>query len=111
MESITTKIAAKAGIPVIERGQHTHLVRFADAERFVSLCGEEGIVIVGIEGFVQVSGGITPQMDLIADFSSLSDLPCSDRCEQSVEAARSFLKAAEITEETLFVFELRDQFE
>jgi hypothetical protein len=84
MGSVIREVAGRAGVRVIDAGRQ-ELIAAADAPAFVDSCVAEGCRILGVEGFHVVNGGVEPQMDAIADFSTLSDLTDSAR------EAREFL--------------------
>ena len=62
----------------------------AKALDFITACEENGLAIIGIEGFIIVDDSILPQTDLIADYSpSLSPrgtdwIDYSHRCNTAV---------------------------
>ena len=61
-----------------------------DLEAFLLAVSARDLVILGIEGFYLVKGGAMPEMNAIADFSSLLD--GSDVSETSIKEARLFLR-------------------
>jgi outer membrane lipopolysaccharide assembly protein LptE/RlpB len=65
------------------------------------------IAVVGIEGFHLRGTNVVPDMDLIADFSSLESLPWRERCSGSLEASRVFVKEKATKPETLLAFEVQ----
>lgn len=100
MGSVIRRVADRAGVPVVDVGRQ-ELIAARDARAFVESCLAERQRILGIEGFRLLDGGVEPQMDAIADFSSLSD------STDSTEEAQQFL--ASLGDRDLsFVFTLAD---
>jgi hypothetical protein len=92
------------GLLPTERSGGVPLFNFTDSERLLELCESLGIGVLGVEGFTLNNGDLTPEMDYIADFSSL--LNCIDFEAESIRSARKFLKMAAETPRLLFEYVL-----
>ena len=101
-------IADQLDLPVRKRGANSYLVHVGDAEKIIAFCEKLRLVILGIEGFTEEGLRLVPNMELIADFSTLSDLPSSERCSQSVKSAELFLKEIPKDPNLLLNFELEE---
>jgi hypothetical protein len=84
------------------------LVHVGDAEKMIAFCERLKLVILGIEGFKEDGFRLIPDMELIADFSALSDLPPNERCSRSVASAELFLKKIPNSPNLLLDFELEE---
>jgi hypothetical protein len=69
------------------------LLDIQTAMDFIAACQRDDIAVIGIEGFLLEPGGLRPQLDMIADYSSRKKSPWSrfrDLCNRS---AAEFLRA------------------
>lgn len=60
--------------------------------QFIETCRRNGLAVIGIEAFTNREGSLTPQMDRIADFSTLKAESWDQFCEKCYEASLSFLQ-------------------
>lgn len=84
-------IAESAGVTVTMHA-NTELIAIEDAERFVHALERHGLIILGFDGFFLDDPYIIPDMDMIADFSSLYRE--ADAAQRSVAAAIRILRSA-----------------
>lgn len=80
---ISSKLAESAGIGLTKLGS-LELVSFRDAEKFVELARQQGLLVVGIEGLRVVDGRTVPDVDAIADFEGRDydgSFPDADACK------------------------------
>lgn len=81
-----SELARRGGVSLRRIGT-VDLVDAADAPAFLDACASAGTRVLGVEGFHVVDGGVVPDMEAIADFSSLTD------SNESVREARAFVVA------------------
>lgn len=86
---LIAEIANSVGVRVRLSGQ-TELVAAADLVAFLEAVRSRELCVLGLEGFRVVEGSLVPEMDAIADFSTLSSSAAS---EHSVAEALQFLSA------------------
>ena len=69
------------------------LIPIDEAQAFIDKCQSRKMVILGMDAFRKLGDEIEPDMDMIADFSELSNKPLSkdDRSRESIAAARRIL--------------------
>jgi len=67
------------------------MISLPDMSRFIDFCRSSDLIILYLEGFRSVSGGIVPEMSAIADFSSLTALPWDEATPKSWESASAFV--------------------
>jgi hypothetical protein len=84
---LISDIARSAGIAVYQSGP-TELVSSVDLAKFLDTVRSRGICVSGLEGFRIVGDRLVPDMDAIADFSSIAT---SGDCEGTVAEALRFL--------------------
>jgi len=89
---LVAAIAHRLGLAVLQRGS-LELLHLSAARKVVAACIEERAAVLGIEGFRIRAAQTVPDMQAIADFSTLAELPWSDRVARSVAEARAFLDA------------------
>lgn len=82
---LVAQIASSVGISVRHSGQ-AELVAAADAVRFLEEVLSRDLCVLGLEGFRVVGDRLVPDMDAIADFSSIAGGESSR--ETVVEALR-----------------------
>lgn len=70
-----------------------HLLAVEQVRRLLLTVEREGWVILGLDGFEIVDGGVQPDMDQIADWSGLRD-DCADLSARSIAETRRFLDTA-----------------
>jgi hypothetical protein len=92
MSSIVRQLAKAAGVSPILRGAHGTYIRLNEANAFLSECAEMGVTVLGIETFDLLPQGIRPDMDLIADFSLMNELPDAERSKLSIAEAKAFVE-------------------
>jgi hypothetical protein len=63
------------------------------ATDIIDACDAADVAVIGIEGFEIRAGMIRPRLDLIADFSALSDAPWRTFRSQCNAEARGFLRS------------------
>jgi len=88
---LTAELCQQAGISVKRIGG-LELIAASDAEGFIRAARARGVVILGIEGFRIQGSGVSPDMDAIADFSTLAD--DNEGAAKSLQAADRFLSGA-----------------
>lgn len=88
-EVLASEVARRARIALTSRGR-MQFVAAKDAPAFLDVCADEGVRVLGIEGFRVESSGVTPDMDAIADFSIP---PGPGTVEESIRASRTYLRA------------------
>ncbi len=76
----------------------TDYLTFSDAQDFVSGCKNKGVFIYGIEKFLGIGKCKQPDLDGIADFSSLD----SREETASIDASKLFLAKYEHEENVFF---------
>ena len=86
---LTSIVARRASVTLATRGGLL-LVDFEDAPAFLDACADEGVRVLGIEGFRVDASGVTPDMNAIADFSMP---PGPGTVEESIRASRTYLRA------------------
>jgi len=101
------QLASKLGIPLAYTEGSLELINFAHVDKILTACEEKNIYVLGIEGFKKDGKSIIPEMDFIADYSALDDLPLKERSAKSIESARGFFKEAASKPEMLFEFNLK----
>lgn len=69
------------------------LLTLDQVQSFLVVIEREGWVILGLDGFEIVEGGVRPDMDQLADWSSLNDVAVEDRSARSVGVTRQFLQS------------------
>ena len=84
---LVERISTSVGIGVYRSGQ-MELVAAPDVVRFLTAVSSRGLRVLGLEGFRIVGDRLIPDMDLVADFSSISGSAAS---EESVAEALRFL--------------------
>jgi hypothetical protein len=75
------------------------LISSEDAPRFLDACERQEVLVLGVDGFRILDGVVEPDMNAIADFSTLVD------AQESVTESRRFVAAIR-TPGTLFEFTL-----
>jgi hypothetical protein len=108
MQNMIERIAQASGIPLRSLGA-LRLVRPQDCEQLVNACRSGGVRIVGIEAFKVIGDTVTPNMDMIADFSSLSLTTGEDPNLLSTLEAADFFCGLEVPANTLFHFTVQEQ--
>jgi hypothetical protein len=68
------------------------LVDLVDLTKIVHACRFGRVLILGIEAFVVSEGKITPDPDLIADFSSLESMGWERACMEASRSAEAYLQ-------------------
>jgi hypothetical protein len=68
---LTAEIGSSAGVVVHRVGQ-TELVAAADLACFLHAVRDSNLHVLGLEGFRIDGGNLVPDMDAIADFSSMA---------------------------------------
>lgn len=81
------KIASSAGVKIYLNGQ-TELVAAEDLVKFLEEARARYLHVVGLEGFRIADNSLTPDMDAIADFSSIVESATS---ENTIDEALMFL--------------------
>ncbi len=84
---LIAEIAYSVGIGVRHSGQ-TELVAAADLVRFLEAARARDLRVLGLEGFRIVGSSLVPDMDAIADFSSIGGSATS---AETVDEALQFL--------------------
>lgn len=82
---LVKEIAESVSANVYHSGP-TELISGADLVRFLGAVRSRGVCVLGLEGFRLVDGHLVPDMDAIADFSSVED-----SAESTVAEALRFL--------------------
>jgi hypothetical protein len=108
MQNVIERIAQTSGVPLRYLGA-LRLVRRQDCEQLVNACRSGSVRIVGIEAFKVVGDTVTPDMDMIADFSSLSLTTGEDPSLLSALEAADFFRGLEVPADTLFHFTVQEQ--
>ena len=91
-----SEIASSVGIGVRHSGQ-MELVAASDLARFLEAARARNARILGLEGFRFIGNGIVPDMNAIADFSSIVDSAAN---VETVDEALQFL--SHVNERGLF---------
>ena len=99
------ELAAWANVPVLDRSG-VLLVARDHCLALISQCENSEVLILGIEGFTLNGASIQPEMDLIADFSSLLPLDRLHASRQSCDCARTFFEQVPNASDKMFSFEL-----
>lgn len=84
-------------------------VKAYDVPMFVSLCDEQDIAIIGMEGGSMTAEGFIPDLNLIADLSKRNNLMWQEFKRKSNQGALLFLKAVNFSQETVFVMTIIDE--
>ncbi|MCZ8049795.1 MAG: hypothetical protein GPI90_20905 [Microcystis aeruginosa K13-05] len=82
--------------------------------KFLQDCQQNELAIIGIEGFIYEEGEISPQLDLIADFSSISASDWQNYQNICNSAAKNFLLGVNIKDKSMvfnFVILSRSEWE
>lgn len=85
-------IFALAGVEYIERSG-LRLLGTRALLHLLPYLEQQGLAVLGLEGFQVAADGLEPDMNLIADFSKLAGLPSEERSSQSIRETRAFLAA------------------
>lgn len=69
------------------------LIPIQDCRLFIKIVQERGQIILGMEGFTAIDGKILPDMEMIADFSSIgqSDKADEEKSHDSIRAAERII--------------------
>ena len=101
---VIDRLIQEIGIQPVYQNYGMTLVSQSDFPALVNLCEQRQIFISGIEGFRLVGNKVEADLDLIADFSSLTSVPWQDRCREAAEESRFFLD--EVASDPAIVLEL-----
>ena len=74
---------ARGGVEFIERGG-LRLLGVNAVQRLLAYLEDQGVVVLGLDGFRVTAEGVEPDMTQIADFSGLMDLPSEQRSGRSL---------------------------
>ncbi len=85
---LALRIAKKAHINVHRIG-NMELIACRDMLSFLDAARDQGICILGVEGFRLEGTSIIPDMGALADFSSIHENPAS--CERTIIEAKQFI--------------------
>src|SRR5690606_17651262 len=105
---IAKRLADSFDIPLQDR-RGMILIHLENCGRFVEACDANKVLILGIEGFRLSGGAITPDSDLIADFSDLCSMPWDAACVESVRSAGPYFESARNQGDLWFEFVLQDR--
>jgi hypothetical protein len=101
-------LASDSGINLIPGGGETYFVRSCDVVGFLATCAESKVVVLGIEGFRKCGREIVPDLEFIADFSAVAELPPGQRSSASIEGSFLFFNAVKPPQDLLFDFTLSE---
>ncbi|MCE1190633.1 MAG: hypothetical protein LWW96_00620 [Acidovorax sp.] len=68
------------------------LFSLSDAALLLDYCSDNGLAVLGVEGFRIEGNHRIPDVDAIADFSGLMKVSSTSFAERSIAAMREFLK-------------------
>lgn len=104
MGDMIKRIATEAHIDLVDRQCGTFLIRHDDIEKFLEMCKQYNLVILGIEGFQICGKWIIPDPNAIADFSDLPHDTREDWSELSIQESYGFFKSLPKERTLLFDF-------
>lgn len=105
---IAKGLADSFDIPLQDR-KGMILIHLENSGRFVDACRASKVLILGIEAFRLSDGAITPDSDLIADFSDLCSMPWDAACVESIRAAELYFESARNQGDLWFELVLQEQ--
>lgn len=106
MPELIEQLAGKLGVQVKAQGA-LRLIRLRDCQRVIAECKAQSVLILGIEGFMISKGKAVPNMDMIADFSTLTTKAWDTACLEAADSAAFFFESAKDQEDLLFDFSLK----
>jgi hypothetical protein len=106
MPELIEQIAGKLGIQMRAQGA-LRLIRLQDCQRVIAACKAQGVLILGIEGFTISKGKAVPDMDMIADFSTLAAKVWNIACLEAADSAAIYFESVKRQEDMLFDFSLK----
>lgn len=74
------------------------------ASDFIDLCENNDLAVIGIEGLIYEDGKFIPQLDLIADYSSLHPVSWTSYKGTCNSAARAFIASSKSPGDLYFSF-------